>query len=233
MALRGARLTAGDISTKDVQVLKSSGNAVKYGTIGGALVGIPAYISLGKKRPAPPTSFKVMAAVTASLCGTMLGFAVGSLAGVWKVKNDMPDHERKMRVFQEVAYDAQRAIAERRAGIPVGAVVTHVAGIPGQDSFWTPQTGKVTYDQLRQMERRGEKWSESVKKQWDEASQQVKDQWKDAADQAKDGWNHAKNQAQSAADIANSKWDDIKSQAQDEANQAQKKGEKLWDKWTK
>lgn len=46
---------------------------------------------------------------------------------------------RKLAVFEEIAFDARRAIAERRAGIPDGTLISHRAGVPTKDRFTSPE----------------------------------------------------------------------------------------------
>lgn len=55
---------------------------------------------------------------------------------------------RKMGVFQEVEYDAMRAVQERMAGVPDGTIVVHLAGIPGQTRYMTPLEARAALDDL-------------------------------------------------------------------------------------
>lgn len=63
---------------------------------------------------------------------------VGEAVGLFEYgSNDAND--RKLKVFQEIAVDYQRALQERRAGIQPGTVISHQAGIPAPDKEWTPR----------------------------------------------------------------------------------------------
>jgi hypothetical protein len=62
-------------------------------------------------------------------------------------------------VFEEIAIDARRAIAERRAGIPEGTLISHRAGVPANDTFTPPGQGFEPSEDVRraassEMERR-------------------------------------------------------------------------------
>lgn len=43
-------------------------------------------------------------------------------------------------MLSEVAWDAHRAIAEHRTGIPDGTVVMHMAGVPSPSRYFPPGT---------------------------------------------------------------------------------------------
>jgi hypothetical protein len=55
---------------------------------------------------------------------------------------------RKMQVFQEIEFDARRALQERVAGIPDGTIVVHLAGVPSQTRYLTPEGARQALDKL-------------------------------------------------------------------------------------
>lgn len=63
---------------------------------------------------------------------------------------------RKLAVFEEIAMDARRAIAEHRVGIPDGTVISHTSGVPANDRFTPPGQQQGRFDQAPVSDRVGQ-----------------------------------------------------------------------------
>ncbi|BEI84165.1 hypothetical protein CcaverHIS002_0407690 [Cutaneotrichosporon cavernicola] len=132
------RIEAGDITREDVETLRKSYTWVSVCTAVGMLSGLPMYIAMGRRVPRLSFPFKLFCASGTSMMGTFLGFTVGGAAASWEVHRKMKDTKRKLMVFEEIAVDARRAIAEHRMGIPHGTLISHRAGVPANDTFTPP-----------------------------------------------------------------------------------------------
>ncbi|CAK9786104.1 hypothetical protein CC85DRAFT_283790 [Cutaneotrichosporon oleaginosum] len=132
------RIDAGDITREDIETLRKSYTWVSACTAIGMLSGLPMYIAMGRRVPRLSVPFKIFCASGTSMINTFLGFTIGGAAASWEVHRKMPDTRRKLAVFEEIALDARRAIAEHRAGIPDGTVISHRAGVPMNDQFTPP-----------------------------------------------------------------------------------------------
>ncbi|KAL1407250.1 hypothetical protein Q8F55_006668 [Vanrija albida] len=132
------RIDAGEISQADIDVLNSTYRTMAGGLLAGGAISFAGTLwALRRRRPLPRALFRWTAATFMGGLGSFLGFTVAGAAAALEVTRNMPDSQRKMKVFQQISIDTKRAIAEHRLGIPTGTVIEHRAGVPDSDTLIT------------------------------------------------------------------------------------------------
>jgi len=157
------RIDRGEIEQKDIDLLKRGYKWMALSTALGATAGIPVYMIIGKRRPPLPFWRKLAFASFAASSMAFTGLTIGSAAAAVEVNNNMPDSQRKMKVFQQVMIETKRRAEEERLGIskPVGRPAG--SAFPGSTGdiaraagagagVWDPETEEQKTEVERELE---------------------------------------------------------------------------------
>ncbi|ORY32619.1 hypothetical protein BCR39DRAFT_523175 [Naematelia encephala] len=114
-------IDSGEISQADLEVLKKSYRTVAMGsTIGSILFSTGTYFLFRARAPQYGFAARLFAAIGAGSVGSLVGFTAGGVAASMQVNQNMPDSQRKMRVFAEIARESQekmRLESIKRVGV--------------------------------------------------------------------------------------------------------------------
>lgn len=92
--LLAEHIARGDITQADVDLLKRGYRSMATTTFLGALVGVPVYIVLSRRRPQPGLMTRLMASGFMASTGSFLGFTIGGAAAAMEVSQHMEDSQR-------------------------------------------------------------------------------------------------------------------------------------------
>lgn len=92
--LLAQRISTGEITQQDVDLLRKGYRGMATTTFLGSLVGIPVFIVLGRRKPPPYLVTRLLIASAMSSSGAFLGFTIGGAAAAMEVNTHMQDSQR-------------------------------------------------------------------------------------------------------------------------------------------